>query len=214
MKIKYILCIMFKIISLFIITLYSRLYVYTTDKMLFNKVLISSVKRFERWSDFFKIIDLIVYYSEYGDVVNILNMSVHLQFTALITPLVSFSHCIVCPSSIYRLITPLVFFGHSLKMAKRYQRVIKAVNWRWTDNTIAKRYQRGNQKKMDKQRFSHCIVCPSSIYRLITPLVSFGHSIVCPSSIYRFDYPFGIFWPLYKRYQMGDQNGTLKMDRQ
>ena len=40
-------------------------------------------------------------------------LSVHLQCTALITPLVSFSHCIVCPSSIYRLITPLVSFGHS-----------------------------------------------------------------------------------------------------
>jgi hypothetical protein len=54
---------------------------------------------------------------------------------------------------------------------------------------------------------------------LITPLVSFGHCIVCPTLIYAFwlslryllaivssvllrfmpsDYPFGIFWPLYR----------------
>jgi hypothetical protein len=54
---------------------------------------------------------------------------------------------------------------------------------------------------------------------LITSLVSFGHCIVCPTSIYAFwlplwyllaivlsillwfmpsDYPFGIFWPLYR----------------
>jgi hypothetical protein len=59
--------------------------------------------------------------------------------------------------------------------------VIKTVNWRWTENIVAKRYQRSNQ------RFTV----------LITPLVLFDYSVVCPSSIYRFDYPFGIFWPLY-----------------
>jgi hypothetical protein len=41
-------------------------------------------------------------------------LSVHLQCTALITQLVSFDHCIICPSSIYRLITPLVSFGHCI----------------------------------------------------------------------------------------------------
>ena len=46
--------------------------------------------------------------------------------------------------------------------------------------------------------FGHCIVCPSSLTRLlITPLVSFGHCNICPSSLTTSDYPFVIFWPLY-----------------
>jgi hypothetical protein len=97
-------------------------------------------------------------------------LSVHLQFTVLITPLVSFGHSIVCP----------IEDGQTIEWPKDTKGVINTVNWRWTDNRMAKRYQRGNQHG-----------------KLITPLVSFGHSIVCPSSIYRFDYPFGIFWPFY-----------------
>jgi hypothetical protein len=47
-----------------------------------------------------------------------------LQLRLLITPLVSFGHCVVCPT----------------------KGVIRSRNWRRTDNTMAKRYQRGNQK--------------------------------------------------------------------
>ena len=91
----------------------------------------------------------------------------------LITPLVSFGHCVVvllwytdsdypfgifwplcgCPSLIYILITPLVSFGH-------------------------------------------CVVVLLWYTILITPLVSFGHCVVVLLWYTDSDYPFGIFWSL------------------
>jgi hypothetical protein len=93
----------------------------------------------------------------------------------LITPLVSFGHCVVvllwytdsdypfgifwplcgCPSLIYGFWLPLWY--------------LLAIVW----------------------------LSFFDIRILITPLVSFGQSVVCPSSIYRFDYLIDIFWPLY-----------------
>jgi hypothetical protein len=110
----------------------------------------------------------------------------------LISPLVSFVHCIVCPS-IYGFWLPLW-----------YLLVIVLSVLRFT----ASDYPFG-------------IFCPLyclsfDLRLLITPLVSFVHCIVCPStygfwlplwyllvvvlSVLRFtasDYPFGFFWPLY-----------------
>ena len=109
----------------------------------------------------------------------------------LITPLVSFGHCVV---DIRILITPLVSFGHCVVVLLWY-----------TDSD----YPFGI--------FWPLCGCPSLIYRfwlplwyllaivwlsffdiqiLITPLVSFGHCVVVLLWYTDSDYPFGIFWPL------------------
>jgi hypothetical protein len=117
-------------------------------------------------------------------------LSVLLQYTDSDYPLVSFGHCVVCSSSIYRF---------------------------WSDNTMTKRYQRSNQNLyieeeqttqwpkdtkgviriciLKKNRhyndhfWSLCCLSFFNIQILITSLVSFGHCVVCPSSIYRFWLP-------------------------
>jgi hypothetical protein len=105
--------------------------------------------------------------------------------------LVSFGYCIFCPSSIYRFDHPFCIFWPLY--------FLSIFNWPfWLPlwyhlATLLSVHLRFTVLITPLVSFSHCIVCPSSIYRLITPLVSVGHSIVCPSSIYRFDYPFGIF---------------------
>ena len=115
----------------------------------------------------------------------------------LITLLVSFGHCIVCPSTLYGFSLP---FWYLLA-------IVMSVLLRFT----ASHYTFGIFWSM------YCL----SFYALrllITPLVSFGHCIVCPSTLYGFSlllwyllaivlsvflrftashYPFGIFWPLY-----------------
>ena len=136
----------------------------------------------------------------------------------LITTLVSFAHCIVCPTLIYAFWLPLWYL-----LAIVSSVLLQCMP---SDYPLVS--------------FGHCIVCPTLIcafwlpfaicwplYRLsyfdkcllITPLVSFGHFIVCPTLIYAFwlslryllaivssvllwfmpsDYPFGILWPLYR----------------
>ena len=115
----------------------------------------------------------------------------------LITPLVSFGHCVVWPSSIYR------FWLHLWCLLA----IVLSVLLRFTDSD----YSFGIFWPL-------CCVSFFDLQILITPLVSFGHCVVCPSSIYRFwlllwhlvaivlsvllwftvsDYPFGIFWPLW-----------------
>ena len=114
----------------------------------------------------------------------------------LITPLIYFGHCIVCPSTLY---------GFSLLLWYLLA-IVLSVLLRFT----ASHYSFGIFWPL------HCL----SFYALrllITPLVSFGHCIVCPSTLYGFSlllwyllaialsvlrftsshYPFGIFWPLY-----------------
>jgi hypothetical protein len=114
----------------------------------------------------------------------------------LITPLVSFVHCVVCSSSIYGFWLPLWYLLS----------IVLYVLLRYTVSD-----------------YPFGIFCPLcclfffDIRILITPLVSFGHCVVCSSSIYGFwlppwyllaivlsvllrytdsDYSFGIFWPL------------------
>ena len=114
----------------------------------------------------------------------------------LITSLVSFGHCVVCSSSIYRFWLPLWYL----------LAIVLSVLLRYTDSD----YPFGIFWPL-------CCLFFFDIQILITPLVSFGHCVVCSSSIYRFwlplwyllvivlsvllwytdsDYPFGIFWPL------------------
>ena len=134
----------------------------------------------------------------------------------LITPMVYFSHCVVCSSMIYRFWLPPWYL---------LAIVLSVLLW-YTDSDYP------------LVSFGHCVVCSSMIYRfwlplgifwplcclffydiqiLITPLVSFGHCVVCSSMIYRFwlspwyllaivlsvslwytdsDYTLGIFRPL------------------
>jgi hypothetical protein len=116
----------------------------------------------------------------------------------LITHLVSFGHCIVCPTLIYAFWLP-----HWYLLAILSSVLLQCMS---SDNPFV-------------------ICCP--LYRLsyfdlcllITPLVSVGHCIVCRTSMYVFwvqlcymlaivssvllrfmpsDYLFGIFWPLYR----------------
>ena len=114
----------------------------------------------------------------------------------LITPLVSFGHCVVSSSSIYRFWLPLWYL----------LAIVLSVLLRYTDSD----YPFGIFWPLCCQFFF-------DIQILITPLVSFGHRVVSSSSIYRFwlslwyrlamvlsvllrytdsDYLFGIFWPL------------------
>ena len=120
-----------------------------------------------------------------------------LDLRLLITPLVSFGHCIVCPSSIYDFWLPLWYLVT----------IVLSVLPRSTTSD----YPFG---------IFWPLYCISFLeFRLlITLLVSCDHCIVCPSSIYDFwyplwyllaivlsvlprfttsDNPFGILWPLY-----------------
>ena len=113
----------------------------------------------------------------------------------LITPLVSFGHCVVCSSSIYGFWLPLWYFVA----------IVLSVLLLFT----ASDYPFGIFWPL------YCLFFYLRL--LITPLVSFGHCVVCSSSIYGFwlplwylvaivlsvlllftasDYPYGIFWPL------------------
>ena len=114
----------------------------------------------------------------------------------LITSLVSFGHCVVWPSSIYRFWLPLWYL----------LAILMSDLFRFTDSD----YTFGIFWPL-------CCLTVFDLQNLITSLVSFGHCVVWPSSIYRFwihlwyllaillsdllrftdsDYTFGIFWPL------------------
>jgi hypothetical protein len=114
----------------------------------------------------------------------------------LITPLVSFGHCVVCPSLTY---------GFWLPRWYLFAIVLSVLLW-----LTASDYPFGIFWPLCCRSFF-------DLRLLITPLVSFGHCVVCPSLIYGFslplwyllaivlsvllwftasDYPFGIFWPL------------------
>jgi hypothetical protein len=134
-------------------------------------------------------------------------LSVHLRFTVLITSLIFFGHCIVCPSSIYRFDYPfdifwplhclsifnlpfdypfdifwplycLSIFDLSFWLPLWYLlAIVLSVHLRFTA-LITLLYLLAIVLSVHLQ-----------LTVLITPLVSFGHSVVCPSSIYRFYTP-------------------------
>ena len=119
-----------------------------------------------------------------------------LDLRILITPLVSFVHCVVCSSQIYGFSLPLWYLLS----------IVLSVLLRFMDS-----------------HYPFGIFCPLcclfflDLRILITPLVSFVHCVICSSQIYGFSlplwyllaivfsvllrlthshYPFGIFWPL------------------
>ena len=120
-----------------------------------------------------------------------------LDLRLLITPLVSFGHCVVCTSSIYDLWLSFWYLvAIVLSVLPRFTTSDYSFGILWP------------------------LYCPSflGLRLLITQLVSCGHCIVCPSSIYDFwlplwylvaivlsvlpqfttsDYPFVILWLLY-----------------
>ena len=119
-----------------------------------------------------------------------------LDLRILITPLVSFVHCVVCSSSIYEISLPIWYLLS----------IVFSVLLRFTDS----HYPFGIFWPL-------CFLFFLDLRILITPLVSFVHCVVCSSSIYEFSlpiwyllsivfsvllrftdshYPFGIFWPL------------------
>ena len=168
----------------------------------------------------------------------------------LITPLVSFGHCVVCPSmygfllplwyllaivlsvlrcidsdypfgifwplcclsfDVWILITPLVSFGHCVVCPSMYGFWLPL----WYLLAIVLSVLRCMDSDYPFGIFSPLCCLSFDVWILITPLVSFGHCVVCPS-MYGFwlpfwyllaivlsvlrcmdsDYRFGIFWPL------------------
>jgi hypothetical protein len=114
----------------------------------------------------------------------------------MITPLVSFGHCVVCSSTIYGFWLPLWYLLV----------IVLSVLLRLTGSD----YPFGIF-------WSLCCLFFYDLRIMITPLVSFGHCVVCSSTTYGFwlpiwyllaivlsvllrftgsDYPFGIFWSL------------------
>ena len=119
-----------------------------------------------------------------------------LDLRILITPVVSFVHCVFCSSQIYGFSLPLWYLLS----------IVLSVLLRFTDS----HYPRGIFCTL-------CFLFFLDLRILITPLVSFVHCVVCSSQIYGFSlpiwyllsivfsvllrftdshYPFGIFWPL------------------
>ena len=86
----------------------------------------------------------------------------------LITPLVSFGHCVVCSSSIYRFWLPLWYLLV----------IVLSVLLRYTDSYFP-----------FSIFWSLCCLFFCDIQILIAPLVSFGHCVVCSSVIYEFCLP-------------------------
>ena len=136
----------------------------------------------------------------------------------LITPLVSFGHCIVCHSTLYGFSLHLWYLlVIVLSVLLRFTASHYSFGILWSLYCLSFYALRLLITLLVS--FGHCIVCPSTLLRLlITPLVSFGHCIVCPSRLHGFSlpfwyllaivlfvllrftashYPFGIFWPLY-----------------
>ena len=114
----------------------------------------------------------------------------------LITPLVSFGHCVVCSSMIYKFwLHPWYLLAIVLSVLPWYADSDYPLSIFWP----------------------LCCLFFYDIQILITPLISFGHCVFCYSMIYRFllhpwyllaivlsvplwytdsDYTLGIFWPL------------------
>ena len=111
----------------------------------------------------------------------------------VITPLVSFGHCVVCSSMIYRFwLQPWYLLVISSSMIYRFwlhpwclSAIVLSVLLWYTDSD----YTLGIF-------WSLCCLFFYDIQILITPLVSFGHCVVCSSMIYRLWLLPGIFWPL------------------
>ena len=135
----------------------------------------------------------------------------------LVTLLVSFCHCIVCPSTYTGLlVTLLVSFGHCIVCPSTYTAsgypfgIFCPLYCLSFDLHGASGYPFGIFWPLYCLSFDlhgfwlpfwYLVAIVLSVLLLtrllITLLVSFGHCIVCPSTYTASGYPFGIFWPLY-----------------
>jgi hypothetical protein len=108
----------------------------------------------------------------------------------LITLLVSFGHCIVCPSTLYGFSLLLWYLlAIVLSVFPRFTASHYSFGIFWSLYCLSLYALRLIITPLVS--FGHCIVCPSTLLRLlITPLVSFGHCIVCPSRLHGFSLPF------------------------
>ena len=108
----------------------------------------------------------------------------------LITPLVSFGHCIVCHSTLYGFSLILWYLlAIVLSVLLRFTASHYSFGIFWSLYFLSLYALRLLITPLVS--FGHCIVCPSTLLRLlITPLVSFGHCIVCPSRLHGFSLPF------------------------
>jgi hypothetical protein len=104
----------------------------------------------------------------------------------LIAPLVSFGHCVVCPSSTYSFLLPLwyllvIVLSVLLRLTPTYCPF--GIFW------------------------PLCCLSFSDLLLLIASLVSFGHCVVCPSSPYSFLLSLWYFLvnTMAKRYQRGNK---------
>ena len=149
-----------------------------------------------------------------------------LDLLLLTTPLVSCSHCIVCPSSIYDFWLPLWYLvAIVLSVLPRFCIICHSSIYDfWLPLWYLVAIVLFVLHRFTTYDYPFGILWPLyclsvlDLRLLITPLVSCGHCIVCPSSIYDFwlplwylvaivlsvlpqfttsDYPFGIMWPLY-----------------
>jgi hypothetical protein len=102
-------------------------------------------------------------------------LSVLLWFMTFDYPLVSFVHCIVCPSLIYAFLLPLGIFCPLFCLSFCELRLL-ITPWYLLSNVM-------------------CVLhwFTPSYY----PLVSFVHCFFCPSLIYAFLLPLGVFCPLF-----------------
>jgi hypothetical protein len=111
----------------------------------------------------------------------------------LITPLVSFDHCVVCPSLIYGFWLPLWYLltivlslllwlsaSDSLQRGNQKPTIKEGQTTQWPKDI--KGVIRSRKSKKDRQH-------NFDLRLLITPLISFGHCVVSPSLIVGFWLP-------------------------
>jgi hypothetical protein len=116
------------------------------------------------------------------------------------TPLVSFGHCVVRPSSTYGfswslwylLVIVLIEEGRTTQWPKDTNGVIKSRKSKKDGQHNDLKIPTGSSKAVNRRRTDNTTLCCPSFFDLrllMTPLVSFGHCVVRPSSIY------GFWWP-------------------
>ena len=120
-----------------------------------------------------------------------------LDLRLMITSLVSYGHCIFCPSSIYDFWLPLWYLvAIALSVLPRFTTSDYPFGILWP--LYFRSFLDLRFLITPLVSCGHCIVCPSSINDFWLPL--WYHVVIVLSVIPRFtisDYPFGVLWPLY-----------------
>ena len=120
-----------------------------------------------------------------------------LDLRLMITSLVSYGHCIFCPSSIYDFWLPLWYLvAIALSVLPRFTTSDYPFGILWP--LYFRSFLDLRFLITPLVSCGHCIVCPSSINDFWLPL--WYHVVIVLSVLPRFtisDYPFGVLWPLY-----------------